>query len=98
MSSDDFARVLAEAGEDPLGPRPDGWERWESLASMLEGVAALRAESAARHAAGADRRRAARELYQQTRAAAGLAPGRVPPWLADDGPVFHFYGSPKGTA
>ena len=92
--SGDFERVLAEAGEAPPGPRPDGWERWASLASMLEGVASLRAEAAARHAAGAGRRREALALYQRTRAAAGIGPGPVPLWM--EGPSFDFYGYPGG--
>jgi hypothetical protein len=96
VSGDDFGRVLEQAGEPPAGPRPDGWDTSALLARMLEEVAALRASSAARHAAGAGRRRQALALYQQARAAAGLAPGPVPPWLGEDGPYFRFYGSTEG--
>lgn len=94
MRSDDFARVLAEAGEPDPGPRPDGWDGWdgwEMLARMHEDVATLRARAAARWAVNADQRRAALELYRHTCEAEGADPGRIPPWLGD-GPSFDVFG------
>lgn len=90
MSSDDFARVLAEAGEPPAAKLPDGWEK---LARMREDLAAHRARAAARWAANAEQRRAALELYQRTSEAAGAAPGRIPPWLGEAGPSLEIFGA-----
>jgi hypothetical protein len=84
--SGDLARVLAEAGEPPPGPRPPGWEGEARLARMREAVAAFDAARAARWARHADQRRAARELYEQARARAGLPPSALPSWLEDEPP------------
>ena len=82
--SSDFARVLAEAGEPPPGPRPAGWDAAAMLARMREDAAALRAGRAARHARNASHRQAGRELYEQTRQQA--AP--LLPWMGDEPPPF----------
>ncbi len=85
---EDFSRVLREAGEAQPGPRPAGWDGDALLAGMREDLAAHTAARAARWAAGAARRRAARQLYERTRQQAGSGPGLVPPWLGEDAPPF----------
>jgi hypothetical protein len=84
--SGDLGRVLAEAGEPAPGPRPPGWDDEARLSRMREDAAAFAAARAVRWAVHAAQRRAARELYEQTRARAGLPPAGVPAWLADEAP------------
>ena len=85
---DDFARVLAEAGEPAPEPRPPGWDGDASLARMREDLAAYTAARAARWAAGDAHRQAARELYERTRQEAGSPPVPAPPWMSDEAPPF----------
>ena len=88
----DFARVLAEAGEDPPGPRPAGWVGEAALATMREHLAAAIAARAARHARGAAGRQAARRAWERAHQQAGSTPGPAPAWLCDDLPDFRVIG------
>ena len=77
MSNDDFARVLAEAGE-PVLAEADPVER--ALAEILAGLAELHASQIARWLRNEPSRTAAVSAWQQANAAAGIEGGDPERW------------------
>ena len=92
--AEDFARVLA-GGRASRGPPAGRLGRLGAARADDRGPGGHQARMAGRWAVNAGRRRAAVELYQAVRQAAGAGPGRIPPWL-DGGPAFRFSGSTEG--
>jgi hypothetical protein len=82
-----FARVLAEAGEDPPGP-DDPWRPLREAEAELARLNAARRAWCQRHAA--DRQRAL-EASQKANAEADITGSITAPWMLDEPPPVRFW-------